>query len=117
MNNLSFGLKCHKVFCDRNFLCANETCAYNVKYGVQDKRYWKGHTMKPFLPNSRILDETYTCIFCKNLAFCEFRCSACIFIVIGHLPSPRYICIAMHVGLHNHLSAKGGNQEALDRMN
>lgn len=56
--------------------------------------------------SSRILDETYTCIFCKNLAFCEFRCNACIFIVISHLPSPRYICLAMHVGLHNHFSTK-----------
>ncbi len=43
MNNLPFGVKCHKVFCVGICFCANETCAYKVKYGVQDRRYWKGH--------------------------------------------------------------------------
>ncbi len=109
MRNLSLGVKCHKVLCARIFFCANETCACKVKYGVRTKRYWKEHVAKPLLPDSIVLDETYICIFCKNLAFCESRCGACMFIVIGHLPSPRYSCFVVHVGLHNHPNAKGKN--------
>jgi hypothetical protein len=40
-----------------------------------------------------------------------------MFIIIGHLPSPKYNCLVMHVALHIHLNAKGENQEALDMMN
>jgi len=47
--------------------------------GSKIERYWKGHTTKPLLFDSIVLDETYTCIFCKNLTFCEFRCGACMF--------------------------------------
>ncbi len=79
MSNLPVGVKFRKVLCARNLICANETCAYKVKYGVQNRRYWKGHTTKPLLFDSIVLDETYTCIFCKNLTFCEFRCGACMF--------------------------------------
>jgi len=64
-----------------------------------------------------MFDETYTCIVCKNLAFCESRCGACMFIVIGHIPSPRYNHLVMHIGLHNHLSVDGDNRKALDKMN
>ncbi len=32
--NLPFGVKCCKVLCPRNIFCANETCAYKVKYGI-----------------------------------------------------------------------------------
>ncbi len=37
MSKLSFGVKCHKVFCAQNLLCANETYAYKVKYKVQNR--------------------------------------------------------------------------------
>jgi hypothetical protein len=36
MNNLPVGVKCRKVLCVGNLICANETCAYKVKYGVQN---------------------------------------------------------------------------------
>ncbi len=97
--------------------CANETCAYKVKYGVHNKRYWKRHTTKPFLSDFILFDETYTCIFCKNLAFCESRCGASMFLVIGHIPSSRYSHLVMHVGLHNHPNADKDNRKALDKMN
>jgi len=74
----------------RGFFFANQTCACKVKYGVWNKRYWKGHIAKPLLPDSIGLDKTYICTFCKYLAFCESRCGACMFIIIGHLPSPKY---------------------------
>jgi hypothetical protein len=109
MNNLSFGVKCHKVFCVGINFFANETCAYKVKYGVQNKRYWKGHTTKPLLLNYIMSNETYTCIFCKNLAFCESKCGACLLIIIGHPLSVRYNCLVVHVSMHNHPSAKGKN--------
>ncbi len=87
------------------------------KYGVQNRRYWKGHTTKPLWHNFIVSDETYTCIFCKNLKFFESKCGACLFTIIGHLLSSRYSHLVMHVGLHNHLSVKGYSQEALDMMN
>ncbi len=87
------------------------------KYGVQNRRYWKGHTTKPLWHNFIVPDETYTCIFCKNLKFFESKCGACLFTIIGHLLSSRYSHLVVHVGLHNHLSVKGYNREALDMMN
>jgi len=100
MSNLPLGVKCRKVFCVGSLLCANETCAYKVKYGVCNRRYWKRNTTKRFLYDFIMSDETYTCIFCKNLAFCKSRCGACMFIIFGHLPSPRYshlVCMLVYI--------------------
>jgi hypothetical protein len=97
--------------------CANETYAYNVKYEVQNRRYKKGHTNKPFLLDFTILNEMYTCVFCNILTFCESMSGACMFIVIGHLLSSMYNCLVVHVGFHNHPNAKGKNKKVLNKLN
>jgi hypothetical protein len=109
MNNLLVGVKCHKVLYFENLLCANETWPYSIKYGVLNKKYWKGHATKPFLPNFIVPDEMYTCIFCNSLVLYESTCGMHMLNVIGHLLSPRYSHFVVHVGLHNHPSAKGEN--------
>jgi hypothetical protein len=81
------------------------------------RRYRKGHTTKPLWNNFIILDETYTCIFCKKLKFCESKCGACLFTIFGHLLSSKYCLLVVHVDLYNHPSVKGYSREALDLMN
>ncbi len=73
------------------------------------KRYWKGHIAKPLF-NFIVPNEMYTCIFCNSLSFFQFRCGARIFIIIGHMSSPRYNHFIVHVDLHNHLNAKERNE-------
>jgi hypothetical protein len=65
-------------------------------------------TTKPLFFNFIVQNETYTCIFCNSWFF-EFRCGVRIFTIIGHMSSPRYSHLVVHVGLHNHPSAKGEN--------
>lgn len=115
MNNLPLDVKCHKVLYVGNLFCANETSTYSIKYMVWNKRYWKGHITKPLFFNLIVQNETYTCIFCNSWFF-EFRCGVRIFTIIGHMSSPRYSHLVVHVGLHNHPSAKGENWKALNKM-
>jgi hypothetical protein len=53
----------------------------------------------------------------NSLVFCESTCGAHMFIIISHLSPPRYNCLVVHVGLHNHLNAKGENGKALNKLN
>jgi hypothetical protein len=55
--------------------------------------------------------------FYNSPIFCESTCGAHMFIVIGHFSSPRYNCLVVHVGLHNHPNAKGENWKVLNKLN
>ncbi len=66
---------------------------------------------------SIVLDEMYTCIFCNSLVFYESTCGVHMLNDINRLLSPRYNHLVVHVGLHNHPSAKGENWKALNKMN
>jgi hypothetical protein len=80
------------------FFGANETCAYNVKYVVENKRYWKGHTMKPFLPNSRIWMKCTHASFAKAYHFVSLDVvHVSLLLLVTFLPQGTFALLCMLV--------------------
>jgi hypothetical protein len=103
------------VLCWKFVLCQWNLCIQYQTHASKQK-ILEGTHSQTIVVHFIVPNEMYTCIFCNSSVFFEFRCGACIFTIIGHVSSPRHSHFIIHVGLHNHLSAKGENWKALNKM-
>ena len=102
----SDNLKFHKSFYTSHLICENSECDYFTRATRKNETEWSGSTIFPFavgmIPPK---DCKLVCKVCKTIPRCLNTCDARIYYCYSENPNMNRV--AIHLGKHSHLVAKG----------
>lgn len=102
----SDNLKFHKSLCASHLVCENPNCEYLSRATKKNETKWSGTTVSSFrIGKGPPKDFKLVCKVYKTIPICIASCDAWMYYYYSD--NPNFTRVAIHLGYHNHLVAKG----------